>query len=715
MWMVILLLAGRLAAAIADQEPPITIHPDCPSKCGNMSIPYPFGMKPGCFLPGFEVTCNDTFFPHRAFIAYGAFQQSTTGFYTPPDQGNETFVLNDGVVNTPTELMDISLSSAYVRVYAMVSSDCKINSTHHSFVRRRTYAPTPSFLISASHNILIGVGLNVEAELSTSMGGTFGADISRCTSVPTSVFAKDGPCRGQGCCEAALPRDVSFIAPVADKKRTEWWRAGTNCSTAMLVQKGWYNYSSADVYGGEAYFSNKFPKGVPQVFDFAIGNGSCPAQGQPLTQGYACLSGNSSCLDATNRTGYVCKCWEHYDGNPYVPGGCQDIDECVQRERHPQLQALYPCSSGGICKNRLGGYDCPCKPGMKGDGKTGTCTEKFPLPAKVAVGVVGGISIAVVLVLFVLFMSERKKMRESFIRNGGPLLEKINNIKIFREVELKRITKNYSHILGSGAFGVVYKGFLDDKHIAVKKSKSTTKAQKDQFANEVIVQSRVIHKNIVRLIGCCLEVDVPILVYEFISNGSLEDILYDKNRIPLTIDQRLVIAAESAEGLAYMHSKTSANIQHGDVKPANILLGDTYIPKISDFGISRLIARGDAQHSEEVIGDNNYMDPVYRETGLLTNKSDVYSFGLVLFELITGKKANCGDNCSFVLNHLDTYTGDNRANVMYDMKIKEEKDFKLLKILAEIARECLHHNVEQRPEMTDIAESLQNIRKARNK
>ncbi|KAM0911538.1 hypothetical protein ACQ4PT_013447 [Festuca glaucescens] len=498
------------------------------------------------------------------------------------------------------------------------------------------------------------------------------------------------------------------------------------CSFAMLVEDGWYNYTSDALWGGEAYFSNKFPRGVPQVLDFAILNGSCPSKGQLPPQGYACLSEYSSCkaAPATNRdSGYVCNCMEYYDGNPYIPGGCRDIDECTLREQFPDLRAKYPCSSGGVCKNRVGGYDCPCKPGMKGDGKTGVCSEKFPMPAKVTVGVVGGLSITVVLVLFVLFLSERKKMKELFLKNGGPMLQKISNIKIFKEDELKRITKNYSVTLGSGAFGVVYKGFLGDQQFAaVKKSKSPNKAKKaqsikeeghnTQFANEVIIQSKVIHKNIVRLIGCCLEVDVPILVYEFVLNGSLEDILHDtKSKVHLTMDQRIVIAAESAEGLAYMHSKTSHNILHGDVKPANILLGDNYIPKISDFGISRLIARTNDEKSAEVIGDKNYMDPAYRATGRLTNKSDVYSFGLVLYELITGVKANCRGGCNLVINHLESYTPKNTTNVRSSIQLKQSKDTRLLQSLAEIARECLHDDVDQRPEMTDVAERLQNIRK----
>jgi serine/threonine protein kinase len=333
----------------------------------------------------------------------------------------------------------------------------------------------------------------------------------------------------------------------------------------------------------------------------------------------------------------------------------------------------------------------------------------------VHIGIVGGLFVLATLLFTVLLHKEKKKMRESFIKNGGPILQQVKSIQIFKKDELKRITKDYSQVLGKGNFGVVYKGFITDEvPVAVKKSNKIDKIQKEQFANEVIIQSQVIHKNIVRLLGCCLEVDIPILVYEFVSKGSLEDILHGKNKVPLTLDIRLRIAAESAEGLAYMHCKTSTSIQHGDVKPANILLDDNFAPKVSDFGISKLLARGKIEHADNVIGDSNYMDPVYRQTGLLTNKSDVYSFGLVLFELVTGKKAVYGGESSFVQTYLDTYiTGIIEGTTTVSLDEGNAADTDVLRSIAGIAKGCLNIDVDQRPEMTDVAERLQNIRRAR--
>jgi serine/threonine protein kinase len=295
-------------------------------------------------------------------------------------------------------------------------------------------------------------------------------------------------------------------------------------------------------------------------------------------------------------------------------------------------------------------------------------------------------------------------MREFYEKNGGPILEKAKIIKLFKKEELKEILKS-KNLIGKGYFGEVYKGLLDNKLVAVKKPISGSMLENEQFANEVIIQSQIIHKNIVRLIGCCLEVDTPMLVYEFIPKGSLEDILHSNKAIPLNIDVRLIIAAQSADGLAYMHSKTSNKILHGDVKPANILLDENFMPKISDFGISRLIAR-DTQHTDEVIGDMSYMDPVYMQTGLLTEKSDVYSFGVMILELITRKKATYSDNNSLVRNFLEVHKEGKRVTELFDNEIALTSNLEILHSMARIIMECLNLDVDQRPSMIEVAERL---------
>ena len=162
------------------------------------------------------------------------------------------------------------------------------------------------------------------------------------------------------------------------------------------------------------------------------------------------------------------------------------------------------------------------------------------------------------------FSVKRKgRLKNILKKNGGPTLEKVTKIKLFKKEELVPILRSNNRI-GEGGFAEVYRGLLEGEPVAVKKSKNVNLA--DQFTNEVIIQSRVMHKNIVKLVGCCLEVDIPILVYEFVPKGSLDDILHC-SRVPLDLDQRLEIAAQSARGLA---SDTITTILHGDVKPANI-------------------------------------------------------------------------------------------------------------------------------------------------
>ncbi|VAI27553.1 unnamed protein product [Triticum turgidum subsp. durum] len=307
-------------------------------------------------------------------------------------------------------------------------------------------------------------------------------------------------------------------------------------------------------------------------------------------------------------------------------------------------------------------------------------------------GAIGGLFIIAILVFLWLLHKEKRRMRDNFEKNGGPILEKINNIKLFNKEDIRKILKN-KKILGNGRFGTVSKGHTEDKQVVAVKEPINRKSTNDQIVNEIIIQSRVIHKNIVKLIGCCLQFKVPTLIYEFVPKGSLDDILHGKNHMPLKLGLRLQIAAESAEGLAYMHSKTTTTILHGDFKPANILLNEKFMPKISDFGISRLMVT-DMQHTGYIIFDRAYVDPVYRQTEQLTTKSDIY-FGVVLLELITRKKASHSDN-NLPGNFLDTYTKDKSVTELLDKELRED-DQEILGHLVGMIMQCINLDVNQRP------------------
>nr|QOQ34562.1 SnTox1 sensitivity protein [Triticum aestivum] len=680
-----------LAAAAEQQQ-------GCRDKCGHISIPFPFGIGRGCFRHGFEVVCNDSSYPPRAFLAGKRISRLSSSPLDPENGSDWSF--------SSIELVSISVATGKARVYAPVSYLCSTNLNRtFSAIYNIHLAHTP-FAVSATRNILVGVGWRVDAfvtfidfPLRWPYTVMFACS-ARARNLLPSVTPTNGSCTGRGCCHTTIPPDnnlgnlLSFS--VKGEVPNERWE-DYPCSYAMLVDKSWYNFSTPDMEGNRTLLK-RFPRGVHIALDFAAGNTSCPAKGQPPPPDYACISGNSSCANSTHTPGYICKCWDHYAGNPYITHGCQDIDEC-------KLPHVYPCSNGGICKNRLGGYDCPCKFGMKGDGKAGTCSDIFTPAAKAAVGAIGGILLMAVLSFLLILHKEKKKTEEFYKKNGGPTLEKADVIKLFKKGELKPILRS-SNLIGKGYFGEVYKGLLDNKLVAIKKPINGSVLESEQFANEVIIQSRVIHKNIVRLIGCCLEVDAPMLVYEFISQGSLLDILHNSNnKVALNLDTRLSIAAQSADGLAYMHSKKNSTILHGDVKPANILLDDNFVPKISDFGISKLIQR-DKQHTGQVIGDMNYMDPVYLQEGRLTEKSDVYSFGIVILELISRRRAIHSENNSLVKGFLEAHKKQKKTTEFYDKEIAITKDLELLDSLADIVVECLSLDVDQRPTMMEVAEQL---------
>ncbi|VAI40262.1 unnamed protein product [Triticum turgidum subsp. durum] len=239
------------------------------------------------------------------------------------------------------------------------------------------------------------------------------------------------------------------------------------------------------------------------------------------------------------------------------------------------------------------------------------------------------------------------------------------------------------------------------------------KVWNEEFGNEILIHSQVSHRNIVRLIGCSLEMDTRMLVYELLPRRSLHDILHNGSMMSPNLDVRLNIVAESAQGLAYLHSQARTKIRHGNVKPACILLDDDFTPKISDFGLSRLIVR-DKEHTSVVIGDMAYMDPLYMQTGLLTLKSDVYSFGVVILEIISGKKPRHSDRKSLVRSSIEVHKEGKKATDLLDKEIAVTTgDLELLDSLAGIAVECTNLDVDQRPTMIDVAERLLTLNRSR--
>ncbi|CAL4897736.1 unnamed protein product [Urochloa decumbens] len=671
--------------------------PGCPDKCGNISIPYPFGIGAGCAAislnPYFAVICNDTFQPPRPMI---------------------------GNASTPREVSDISLERGEVRVYGPVGYSCfKANNTiSENYTAEFSLEGTP-FIPSTTRNHFTVIGCYALGLIGGSNPDPYVAGcFSYCQGINNT---EDGaPCTGMGCCETTISPNLTDFKVVLSNLSYSW--SYNPCFYAMLVEVGWYSFRKKDLLGHQ-FINERATRGAPFVSDWAIRNGSCPKEGTIVPNGYACVSTNSYCMSASNGPGYLCHCSKGYEGNPYLHEGCQDIDECELRKQEPKYSALYPCKDG-VCINTPGGYICRCKIGTRSDGTNSGCRPVLSQSEKVVVGLcvsaLGVMFLACLLVMKLQRKKLRKEKDEYFKQNGGLKLydemrsRQVDTISILTEKDIKKATENYrdDSVLGCGGHGMVYRGTLDDgKEVAIKKSKVIDDDCREEFVNEIIILSQINHRNIVRLLGCCLEVDVPMLVYEFISNGTLFEFLHGNDPIlPIPLDLRLKIATQSAEALAYIHSSTSRTILHGDVKSLNILLDNEYNAKVSDFGASALKSMDKNDFIMLIQGTLGYLDPETFVSHELTDKSDVYSFGVVLLELVTRKRAIYIDDLNEKKSLSHTFVLMFHKNKLWDMldsEIIDDEVMVVLEKLAELAMHCLSPRGDERPTMKEVAERLQ--------
>uniref|UniRef100_A0A2P2JCT1 non-specific serine/threonine protein kinase n=1 Tax=Rhizophora mucronata TaxID=61149 RepID=A0A2P2JCT1_RHIMU len=306
-----------------------------------------------------------------------------------------------------------------------------------------------------------------------------------------------------------------------------------------------------------------------------------------------------------------------------------------------------------------------------------------------------------------------------------------NDLRVFTFLELKQATRGFGRalLIGEGGFGCVYRGVVrvsdDDSDgpdskmdVAIKQLNRYGSQGHKEWINEVNFLGVVKHPNLVKLVGYCAEDDERgmqwLLVYEFMCNKSLEDHLFTRVSTPLPWMTRLRIAQDAARGLAYLHEEMNFQLIFRDFKTSNVLLDEDFNAKLSDFGLARQGPPEGLGHVlTSVVGTVGYAAPEYVQTGRLTVKSDVWSFGVVLYELITGRRAverNLPRSEQKLLEWVRPYVSDwKKFHLIVDPRLEGHYYIESAQKLAALANKCLRKHPKSRPRMSEVVEILGNI------
>lgn len=279
--------------------------PGCPDKCGDITIPYPFGTQAPCYREGFDLTCNDSFSPPKL------------------------------ILGTNIEVLEINITSAEVRVHNYIAYACynqtnqkqnysnitsiDLNKLSSSQVRVLSFSDSP-YLFSSRRNKFTVIGCYTLAYIAGQGDSPYQSGcVSFCEGL-NSTTGNGGSCNGLGCCQTSIPESLHYYDVTWGFEQNEAWQFNP-CTYAALMQEDWYNFSVKDLEGFGLYERNK--QYAPVVLDWAIRtNGVCLESHMEDSNSRACQSNHSRCDNTTNGEGYICRCLVGYDGNPYIPDGC---------------------------------------------------------------------------------------------------------------------------------------------------------------------------------------------------------------------------------------------------------------------------------------------------------------------------------------------------------------------------------------------------------
>ncbi|KAF4365319.1 hypothetical protein F8388_017885 [Cannabis sativa] len=690
----LVLLWASISSVAADLT--MVKSPNCQTKCGDVEVPYPFGIDDqNCAISKdidqyFLLNCNTS-------------------------SGSPKLMFGE------LEVLNIDVENATMKVVNNHSFDCyneNGNLTRRS--GRGGLRLSKSTTLSDSENKLFAFGCDTQAFMYASENNFGSGCISICYE-NVSMLAQTS-CSGLGCCQTSLPKHIKYLLVTARSFNNHTIVSSFNpCGYAFLADQNSFDISKMRLDSKPEQIKN-----TSVVLDWVVGNQTCQ-HAQSNSSSYVCGE-NSNCYYSDNGGGYQCRCKQGYEGNPYLKQGCQDIDECSD-------PTIIPHCKG--CKNIPGNYTCKCPLGMHGDGKNDNCQGfRFNTFATA----IAASLLSMVIVLLIFYDYKRRKREKIFKQNGGLLL-KNQRVRIFSKAELAKATNNYnqSNFIGQGGFASVYKGVVilnetnsitntSTQLIAVKKPKlekddqnKSIQINHQQFHEEIAIVSQVNHKNVVKLLGLCLETKIPLLVYELVPNGTLSQHIHAKGSSSSSAmlrpwKTRLRIATETALSIDYLHSLAQPPIIHRDIKSTNILLDENYTAKVSDFGASVLIPPGQTGIATTVQGTIGYLDPEYLTTSTLTSKSDVYSFGVVLVELITGEKPisngvrRSGAKSNIIQYFVSTVRenkGEKYVSKIVDPNVVYEENHEIeIETVAELAMKCLEGFGERRPTMKEVAEEL---------
>ncbi|KAK1411992.1 hypothetical protein QVD17_32899 [Tagetes erecta] len=310
-------------------------------------------------------------------------------------------------------------------------------------------------------------------------------------------------------------------------------------------------------------------------------------------------------------------------------------------------------------------------------------------------------------VIYVCFIqTNKKKARKSF--PGSSTVE--TNLARFTHQELVNATDGFKDELGKGAFGTVYKGVIGTKIVAVKKLETVVQDGQKEFKTEVSTIAKTHHKNLVQLLGYCDDGEHQLLIYEYMSNGTLASFLFGDIRP--SWKQRRYIAIGIAKGLTYLHEDCSNQIIHCDIKPQNILLDDYFNAKIADFGLAKLLMINQSRTNTGIRGTKGYLAPEWFRNTPVTFKVDVYSFGVLLFEIIACQKSVVFNNNDVedvvVLTDMawDCYH-EGRLDAFVKNDLEALDDFEKLTTYMMVGLWCVQENPSLRPTMKMVIQMLE--------